>query len=30
MGRARRFRPYEPWHWEYVTGTVEMGSDWGR
>lgn len=22
--------PYEPWHWEYVPGTIEMGSDWGR
>ena len=22
--------PYEPWHWEYVQGTVEMGTDWGR
>ena len=22
--------PYEPWHWEYVPGTVEKGSDWGR
>lgn len=22
--------PHEPWHWEYVPGTVEKGSDWGR
>jgi zinc D-Ala-D-Ala carboxypeptidase len=22
--------PYEPWHWEYVPGTVEMGTDWSR
>lgn len=22
--------PYEPWHWEYVPGTVEKGTDWGR
>jgi len=21
--------PYEPWHWEYLPGTVEMGTDWG-
>ena len=20
--------PYEPWHWEYLQGTVEMGSNW--
>lgn len=22
--------PHEPWHWEYVPGTVEKGTDWGR
>jgi len=22
--------PYEPWHWEYVPGTIEKGTDWGR
>jgi D-alanyl-D-alanine carboxypeptidase len=22
--------PYEPWHWEYVPGTLEMGTAWGR
>jgi hypothetical protein len=22
--------PYEPWHWEYVPGTVQMGTDWSR
>ena len=22
--------PYEPWHWEYVAGTIELGTDWGR
>jgi hypothetical protein len=20
--------PHEPWHWEYVPGTVEMGTNW--
>lgn len=22
--------PYEPWHWEYLPGTVEMGTDYSR
>lgn len=22
--------PYEPWHWEYLPGTIEMGTDWSR
>lgn len=22
--------PYEPWHWEYVPGTLEKGTAWGR
>lgn len=22
--------PYEPWHWEYLPGTIQMGTDWSR
>jgi hypothetical protein len=22
--------PYEPWHWEYLPGTIELGTDYSR